>query len=122
MYKQDLSFTGSISADTSYASSWFWTGDATTLNVQIEYTSEDPIVGSWTLESSNAPIGTAQASIEPADTIEDSEFVIDDDTGSRTWNVADVGFNWVRAVFTYDTASPAQTVSGRIVLKGPMPA
>lgn len=122
MYKQDISQTLVIAEDENGEFPWFWCGDATLFSIQIAYSAATNIAGTYTLQTSNARIGTAQDDIEPQDTIPDSEFVISDDDGSRTWNVADVGWNWTRIVFTFDTASPEQDVTARIVLKGPSPA
>lgn len=121
MYKQDYAFYLTVAEDADGASDWFWTGDATLLNLQIEYSASDALAGAFTLEASNARIGTAQAEIGPVDTVEDSSITVSDDAGTLQWNVAEVGFNWVRLKFTFNTASPEQEVTGRLVLKGPQP-
>lgn len=122
MYKQDINQVFVIEEDADGAGDWFWCGDATLVNIQLAYEASTNIAGAYTLQTSNSPIGTAQDDIEPQDTVPDSSFEITDDEGSRSWNVADVGWNWMRIVFTFDTASPEQQASARIVLKGPAPA
>lgn len=106
-----------FAANTSFASSAVYVGDYTlgAISLQFEATTTT-INGAFTLESSCDPIGETPTNWE---TIADSTATISGDgDGTVFYNISEIGFNYIRVVFTYDTASDEITMNGKIVAKG----
>lgn len=106
-----------FSANTSFQSEAFYVGDYTLAAISLQFeASATTINGAFTLEASCDPIGTTPVNWE---TIADSTATVSGDAdGSVFYNISVIAFNYIRVVFTYDTASDEITMNGKLVAKG----
>lgn len=106
-----------FAANTSFASSAVYVGDYTLGAISLQFeASATTINGAFTLEASCDPIGTTPVNWE---TIADSTATVSGDAdGSVFYNISVIAFNYIRVVFTYDTASDEITMNGKLVAKG----
>lgn len=94
-----------------------WCGDYTSAAIQLQYEADaTTITGSYLLQASCDPIGENPTNW---DDIADSSVALSASaSGSVFWNISNVNYNWIRVKFDQSGSSDAQTVTGRIVLKG----
>jgi hypothetical protein len=105
-----------VAANSDYSSDAMWVGDYKLGSMQITYVATSLTVsGTFKLQSSDDPIG--QTPTNWTDVDGSSEVITAEASDSIFYNISEIGFNWLRVVFTHSGTSAEQTVNGRAVFK-----
>ena len=119
MQKQDLVIfqNRAVAGNTSYESSPIYVGDVEDGSIQVKYVADAATVsGTFKLQASSDPAG--ETPTVWTDVTGSSTTVTTQASGTAFYNLSDIGYNWIKVVFTYSGTSNSQVVNGRAVLKG----
>lgn len=118
MKSDQIIFTNrAIAADTNYETPAIYVGDVKNCSIQLEYVANTTSInGTFKLQSSNDAAGSTPATW--SDVADSSVTVTAQANGSMFYNVSNIGYNWIRLVFTFNTSSDSQVINAKAVLKG----
>lgn len=106
-----------IAGNTSYESRAIYTGDVDLGSIQLKYVADAATVsGTFKLQASNDPTGTTPTTW--SDIAGSSTTVTAQASGTVFYNIADIGYNYFKLVFTYSGTSNSQVINANVVLKG----